>query len=134
MIEDEFDEIEMEERLEALYQPGCYQEGEDLCLEILEEFDPDWAPARLYLLLFLAAQDVAEDALEMIDELESESLFEALLHLTFGAGTETEELVYQDIIISAEARGLKDKLESFFSLMEAPIGRRGISALMSAWD
>lgn len=115
-----FNESEAEEILEGLYRPGCYEEGERLCFEIMEEVSPDWEPAKLYLLLFLAAQDLEDEALQSVDDLSSDSLFEALKHLAFGAGTETEELLYEDIVACLRSRGLEEQLDYFFSLVEKP--------------
>lgn len=130
----EFDEKLALEQLEAFYSPGNYAEGESLCLEILEEAAPDWEPARLYLLLNLAALDCEEEALQMVDDLSSESLIEALRQLTFGAGTQTEELVYEDIIACAQARGLSSELEQFFATVEKPWPRTDVGANLSSWD
>lgn len=132
--EDGFNEAEMEEHLEALYRPDCYAEGEQLCLELLEDVAPDWEPARLFLLLFLAAQDAEEEALHMVDELDDESLFRALRHLAFGADTETEDLIYSDIIACAKSRGLDQQLEDFFSTFEKPMARQDVSANLSSWE
>lgn len=132
--DDEFNPEETEAQLEALYRPGCYREGEELCVEILEYIDPDWEPARMYLLLFYAAQDFDQAALETVDELQTESLLEALLHLTFGAGTETEELIYEDIMACMESRGLEERLEAFFAEVEQPLARQDIALSLASWD
>ncbi len=115
-----FNEREAEEHLESLYRPGCYEQGERLCLEILEEHALDWEPAKLYLLLFWAAQDFEEEALQWVDELKSESLFEALKHLAFGAGTDTEEFLYEDIVACLRSRGLNEQVSYFFHSVERP--------------
>lgn len=130
----EFDEEEMEQILEGLYRPGAYAEGEQLCLEILEDLAPEWEPARLFLLLNLAAQDAEEEALQMVDELSDESLFEALRHLTFGADTETEELIYKDVMACIKSRGLKEDLQKFFSTEVATLGRTDIGSALASWD
>lgn len=133
-IDGDLDEKLILEQLDALYRPGDYAEGESLCLEILEEIDPDWEPARLYLLLYLAAQDVEEDALQLVDDLSSESLFEALKQLTFGAGTEAEELIYEDIMACLKSRGEEKELEEYFSTPEKPWARQDIQSTLSTWD
>lgn len=133
-VEVEFDEAETEEILEGLYRPGAYHEGEVLCLEILEEIAPDWEPARLYLLLNLAALDAEEEALQMVDELADDSLFEALRHLTFGADTVAEELVFQDIIACARSRGLGDRVDEYFATRDKALGRQDIRSTLAAWD
>lgn len=115
-----FDAKQAEELLEALYRPGSYEEGEKLCLEILEERAPEWEPARLYLLLNLAAQDFEEEALQVVDDLSNDLLFEALGHLAFGAGTATEEFVYEDIVACLKSRGQDEQLEHYFSTLETP--------------
>lgn len=130
----DFNEEEMEQVLEGLYRPGAYADGEQLCLEILEDLAPDWEPARLFLLLNLAAQDAEEEALQMVDELSDESLFEALRHLTFGADTETEELIYLDIMACIKSRGLKEDLEKFFNTEVATLARTDIGAALASWD
>ena len=130
----EFDPDLMEERLEALYRPGCYAEGEQLCLELMEDLDEDWEPARLYLLLYLAAQDAEEEAFQLVDDLADNSLFEALRLLTFGADTETEELIYSDILACVESRGLGDDLEKFLSNEVEPMARQDISSTLASWD
>lgn len=132
--DDLLSENEIEERLDALYSPGNYAEGESLCLEILEEIDPHWEPARLYLLLNLAAQDFEEEALMLVDDLHSDTLFLALRQLTFGAGTEAEELIYEDIIACAKSRGLEEELETYFATVEKPWARQDIQATLAAWD
>jgi hypothetical protein len=139
MTDDEEEEIDfnpalMEETLEGLYRPGCYAEGEQLCLDLLEELDEDWEPARLYLLLFLAAQDAEDEALQMVDELADNSLFEALRHLTFGADTETEELIYEDILNCVDSRGLGDDLKKFLSNEVEPMARQDITSTLASWD
>lgn len=131
---EDFNEAEMEELLEALYRPECYEEGEALCLEILEEVDSDWQPAKLYLLLNLAALDEEEEALQMIDELESDYLFDALKQLAFGAGTDTEAMVYEDIIACARERGLNEDIDRFFSTEDQPLARQDINSSLAAWD
>ena len=131
---EEFNRAETEELLDALYRPDCYEEGEALCLEILEEIDPDWQPAKLYLLLNLAAQDVEEEALQMIDELESDYLFDALRQLAFGAGTDTEAMVYEDIVACALERGLEQDMERFFDTEDQPLARQDIASSLAAWD
>lgn len=113
-------ELEMEAILESLYSPGCYEHGEGLCLDIMEEIDPDWEPARLFLMLNLAAMDQEEEALEMVDELSDSALLRALRELAFGAGTEAEESLYEDIILCAQERGLEPQLEKFFETREQP--------------
>jgi hypothetical protein len=129
----DFDPVLMEEYLEGLYRPGCYAEGELLCLDLMEELDQDWEPARLYLLLYLAAQDAEEEVAQMVDELEDDSLFEALRLLTFGADTETEELLYEDILSCIESRGLGDDLQKFLSNEVAPMARQDISSSLASW-
>lgn len=108
-----FDEQEFEEALQALYNPGFYRKGEDLCLDILEDIAPDWEPARLFLMLYIAAQDEVEDSLVILEELADDSLFEALRLLAFGEGTEAEEVLYQEILSHVEQRGLEKDLEMF---------------------
>lgn len=130
----EFNEAETEELLEGLYRPGAYHEGEVLCLEILEEVAPDWEPARLYLMLNLAALDAEEEALQMVDELSDDSLFEALRHLTFGADTVAEELLFQDLIACARARGLDERVDQYFADREKAVGRQDVSSALAAWD
>lgn len=130
----DFDEKLALEQLEALYSPDNYAEGESFCMEILEDLAPDFEPARLYLLLNLAALDCEEEALQMVDDLSAESLLEALRQLTFGAGTQTEELVYEDIIACAQARGLAPELEKFFATVEKPWPRTDVGANLSSWD
>jgi hypothetical protein len=125
---------ETEELLDSLYRPECYEEGEMLCLELLEEVDPDWQPAKMYLLLFLAAQDYEDDALEMIDELESDYLFDALKQLAFGAGTDTEAMVYEDIIACAQERGLQSDLDKFFGTEQKALARPDINSSLATWD
>ena len=139
--EEEFDDIDGDldenlvlEQLDALYRPGDYAEGESLCLEILEEIDPYWEPARLYLLLYLAAQDIEEDALQLVDDLSSEALFEALRYITFGAGTEAEELIYEDIMACLKSRGKEKELEEYFTTPEKPWARQDIQSTLSSWD
>jgi hypothetical protein len=132
--EDEFNEKLMEELLYSLYQPGCYAEGEELCLEILDELNPGWEPARLYLLLYLAAQDAQEEALEMIDELADDSLIEVLRHLAFGEGTEAEEIVYEDILACAQERGLESLVEEFLNKKEVALPRQDVSTMLKSWD
>lgn len=129
-----FDPALTEEHLEALYRPGCYAEGEQLCLDLMEELDYDWEPARLYLLLYLAAQDAEEEALQMVDDLADDSLFEALRLLTFGADTETEELVYEDILACVESRELGEDLQKFLSNEVEPMARQDISSSLASWD
>lgn len=111
----DFDEDPVEEILESLYRPGAYNQGEALCIQILEDIDPDWEPAKLFLVLNWAAQEVESEALELLDELEDNSLFEALRLLAFGEGNDTEAMVYEDLILCAQARGLDEQLDSFFS-------------------
>lgn len=111
----DLNEDPVEEILESLYRPGAYREGEAICIEILEELDPDWEPAKIFLLLNLAAQNFEEEALEMLDELADNSLFEALRLVVFGEGTDAEVMIYEDIIACAEARGLDDQLQTFFN-------------------
>jgi len=82
----------------------------------------------------LAAQDLLEEALESLDELETESLFEALRHLAFGAGTEAEEAVYEDIITCIQSRGFDRELDAFFSEVERPMARPDINSSLSSWD
>lgn len=129
-----FDQAEMEECLNGLYRPDAYAEGEALCIEILEDVDPEWEPATLYLMLFLAAQDAEEDALQLVDELSDESLFEALTHLTFGAGTVAEEVLYEEIKACALERGLEEELEEYFSTVVKAIPRQDISSALSSWE
>lgn len=129
-----FKESEAAEALEALYRPGFYAEGEALCLEILEELAPEWEPARLFLLLNLAAQNLPEDALEMVDELDDDSIFEALRHLTFGAGTPAESLVYDDLLECARERGLSQELTDFFAQVEKPMARQDLFSSLQTWD
>ena len=133
-IDEEFNEKETEEILEALYRPGSYQEAEALCVEILEDIDPDWHPARLYLMLCWAAQDLEEDALSLIDELPSEHLFEALEHLPFGSGVVAEESVYEDIRSCLEDRGQGEELEKFFAKIDKPLARQDIQSSLSSWE
>lgn len=132
--EEEFNERETEEILEALYRPGSYQEAEAFCLEILEDIDPDWHPARLYLLLCWAAQDLEDEALGLIDELPSEHLFEALQHLPFGSGAVAEESVYEDIRACLEERGKGKELRQFFATVEKPLARQDIHSSLSSWE
>lgn len=132
--DDTFDPLEMEEILEALYSPGNYAEGEELCLHILEEVDPDWEPARLYLLLNLAALEAPEDALELIDELQDESLFEALRHLAFGLGIAAETTIYKELMACARERGLGQQLDAFLSTLEKPMARQDLNSSLQAWE
>ena len=87
---------EMELQIDALYRPGSYSDGASLCRALLEQVDPLWQSARLYLVLNLAAQDLYEEALEEVVGLEPETLFEGLRLLTFGAGTDSEEQLYNN--------------------------------------
>lgn len=132
-LEDDFDEEHVEQVLHALYSPGLYGEGEELCIEILEEIDPDWEPAKLFLLLTLAAQDLEEEALEIIDELRDDSLFEALRLLAFGEGTEAEDVVYEDIILCAQERGLEDDMEAYLNNKDMPLERHEKTQLPEPW-
>lgn len=125
--------IEVEDALESLYRPGAYAEGEQLCLHIFEDVDPDWEPAKLFLVLNLAAQGAEQDALELIDELSDESLIEALRHLAFGEGSESEEMVYEDIVLCAQERGLEHELEQFFETREKPLERHQKADLPERW-
>lgn len=121
--EHDFDEREVEEILQSLYAPGLYSEGEEFCLEILEEIEPNSELARRYLLLNLAALDFEEEALELIDDLDDTSLFEVLSQLAFGEGTQTEEYVYQDVLLCVEQRGMTSQLEDFFATKVQPLLR-----------
>ncbi len=110
----DLDEDPVEEILESYYRPDAYAQGEALCIRILEEIDPDYEPAKLFLLLNLAAQEIEAEALELLDELADHSLFEALRLLAFGEGNDTEAIIYEDLIVCAQARGLEEQLETFF--------------------
>lgn len=116
----DLDEDPVEEILESFYRPGAYQRGEALCIKILEELDPEYEPAKLYLLLNMAAQGIEAEALELLDELADHSLFEALRLLAFGEGNETEILIYDDLIACAQARGLEEQLRTFFDTPAQP--------------
>ena len=121
--EQDLGENELEETLQALYSPGFYAEGEDFCLELLEDIHPDWEPARQFLVLNLAAQNLEEEAIEMVDELSDESLFEVLKQLAFGAGTDAESVVYEDIVLCIQQRGLTERLETYFKTPIEPLLR-----------
>lgn len=119
----DFDEIEAEELLQALYSPGLYSEGEECCIEILEDIEPNSNLAKRFLLLNLAAQDLEEEALELIDQLDDSSLFEVLSQLAFGEGTQAEEAVYEDVLLCAEQRGLDSELNEFLTTKVQPLFR-----------
>ena len=128
-----FEEEEMEQTLRALYQPGFYSQGEELCLDIIEDHAPDWEPAKLFLLLYLAAQDVEEEALDLVDELSEASLFEALRLLAFGEATEAESVVYEDIVLCAQERGLGKDMEAYFDNRDLPLKRYEKTEMPKSW-
>lgn len=130
-LEDEEDELEQD--LRALYRPGCYGEGEELCLEILEELDPESQLATLFLMLNLAAQDLEEDALTLVDELDDGSIFEALRSLAFGEGTQSEAVLYDELVLCAQERGLAKDIEAFFQYENRPLVRHEPTTLIEPW-
>ena len=102
-----------EQDLQALYCPGFYDKGEQLCLDILDHHDSGSQPALLFLTLNLAAQDAESEALDMVETLENSFLFKALANLPFGQGTEAEGSLYGEILRCAEQRGLSAELSTF---------------------
>ncbi len=125
---------ELQERLDAHYRPGCYAEGEELSLAILEELDPDWEWARLYLMLFLSAQDASEEALSLAEELSAASLFKALDLLVFSGGSDTDRQLYGQLQEILRERGLTQELESYFATEEKPWPRADITAALRMWE
>ena len=132
LLETENDELQQD--LRALYRPGCYHEGEELCLEILEEIDSESQLATLFLMLNLAAQNIEEDTLSLVDELDDESIFEALRSLAFGEGTQAESILYDELVLCAQERGLSADIEAFFHYENTPLVRHETTILPEPWN
>lgn len=99
--------------LQALYSPGYYHKGEELCSAILENYDPDHQPALQFLVLSLAAQDAEDEALELVEHLDIRSHFLVLKNLPFGCGTNAESALYQATIESACRLGMKEEIAEY---------------------
>lgn len=114
MNKNRFDATELLETLQALLSEGCFGQGEELCLDILRDIQPDWAPAKLFLLLNLVAQDADNEAIAVLDELSDTELLEALSRLSSNDETETETLVCQAITVQIQDRdlSLQEQFES----------------------
>lgn len=106
--------------LEALYCPGYYRKGEELCVQILEKFDPDSEVALLFLVLNLAAQDQLDSALELVSGLNDQSLMEALRQLAFGQGADAESALYETIIEILEERESSGLVDDYFKTRDKP--------------
>ncbi len=104
-----------EEKLQSLYCPGLYQQGQAHCLHMLEHHNPECQTTILFLVLYLAAQDKENEALELLEILEVESLFRVLSNLPFGQGTEAESVLYETIANSLTREGFEGELSQFLS-------------------
>lgn len=124
---------EIEETIETLYYPGRFGEGEALCLDVLENVDPESETACLYLVLNLAGQNLKTEALELARELPPELITAALDELAFGAGTPAEAELYRELIRLGEEAGLGDELERFFSTPVRPLEEHEKVTLPPRW-
>lgn len=115
--DEESEEDSWEELLAGLYCPGGYEEGERICRDLLE-IDPDWQPAQLYLTLNLTGLGRLEEALVVMQDLSDDMLFEALSQLAQSSCSDSEEELYQQLMVYIRERGLGDELEVFFSTVE----------------